>query len=150
MYSARPFESVRGKRLSVRVVSVRGDVNFSARDFHDYGRMVKIAVCPAELNYVAYLEFAERNFFRKRSFAVVACEEVIKIFYARPACGAVVCGFVEPAEYRRVVHYACARINTLRGEVGAVSAKIFEVVIIRVAPESPFSCVRYGCLPVII
>ena len=71
MYAAGALEAVGAQRFIERVVAVRRNEYFPAGDAHYYGRVVKIARRSAELYDIAYFEFIGRNFFGKRTYALV-------------------------------------------------------------------------------
>ena len=146
----RPDENVGGKGLSENVVRVRGDQYLPAPEPHNYGRMIKIPRCSAQLNDIARFELVKRNFFGKRAGALVSHEKVIQIFYAGPARGAVVLVFIVQPERGRVIHNSRPGVNTLRGEVCAIASEVGKIVKLRVASVSPFFCVGYGLISVII
>lgn len=118
---------------------------------NDDGGMIKVARRPAELDYVARFELIKRHLFSERTRAVsVVYEEVVEIFDARPGRRSVVQRLIEPAEGGGEVHNARARVNALRGEVGAISAEFIEVVEFRVSAERPLFGIGVSGLPVII
>ena len=104
---------------------------------------VFVAVC-------ACLYFFGRNFFGKRPFGGIGNEKAIQVFHARPGRRAIVCGAVVPAEYGDKIHYFAARIQALRNKIGAVASQPAEIVVLRIAPECPFSRVCNGLRPVVI
>lgn len=151
MYSAHPLENVGIERFVERVIGVRRNEYAPVFNAYDDGGMIKVARRPAELDYVARFELIERNLFGKRTRAVgVVHEEVVEIFDARPGRRSLVQRLIKPAERGGVVHNARARVNALRGEVGAISAEFIEVVEFRISAERPFSGVGVSGLSVII
>lgn len=151
MYSAHPLENVGIEGFIERVVGVRSNEYAPVFNAYDDGRMIKVARRPAELDDIAHFEFIKRNLFSERTRAVgVVDKEVVEIFDARPRRRSVVQRLIEPAERGGVVHNSRARVNALRGEVGAITAEFIEVVEFRVSSERPLFGVGVSGLSVII
>ena len=74
----------------------------------------------------------------------VPCDKIIKIRNPSPR-GRLPIGIdIIPAQVGGKIHNACARIQTLRGEVGTVPPSLFIIVIGRVAAKGPFMGIAQG------
>ena len=69
MQIAHFFEFIRVQRAVIRVVGVRGNERLTARKADHHGRVVKVAVRPAQLNDIAYFYFVRAHLFGKGSRA---------------------------------------------------------------------------------
>ena len=138
MDSPRFLKGIGGEPLLERVVGVRRDENISAGKTHHDGGVVKIARGAPELHNIADFQPIEWYFLGKRACAaVVAYEKVVEVFHARPRGRSVVDGAIKPTEGGGKVHDARARIDALRGKVGAVAADGVKIVIVGVSSVCP-------------
>lgn len=144
MYSAHDRSAVGCERSAERVVGMRCDKNVASRKAHYDRGMVEISRASAKLNNVSELQLVDSDFLRKRSLALIRCEEIIEIFHSRPRGGSVVCGAEEPPEYGGKIHDSRPRIYALRSKVGAVAPDSAEIVKLRIPTERPFLCIGDG------
>lgn len=142
MYAACARKVVGRKRAHKGIEGVRGNVNIAVFNTYNYGRVVEVVRGSTKLDNVADFKRRKRDFFRKRTYAVlVAYKEVVKVFNARPGRRSVVYRAVIPAESRCKIHCFCARIDALRSKIRAVAAYILKIVKGGVARKCPTLCV---------
>ena len=139
---------VAGEVLVIRRIGVGGDKNFieiswsSHRD--DDRAVMKIFLVNYQLTDIPWHDLSWGDFPGEGAGLLVAGEELIEIDDAGPGRSAVVDIQVIPAEGFGKIHYAAARIDTLGGKVGTVSANIGKIIVSGVESIGPLVGIGYS------
>ena len=136
------------KRPVIRIGAMCGDQNIRVAAWsacrHDHRRVLPSDAIKRKLRDVPRLNAIKRNLLRKRTDRRRAPrEEIIKILHARPRGCFSICVDIIPSESRRVVHHPCARVDTLRRKIRAVSADALVIIVARVSPIRPKVCIAH-------
>lgn len=145
---ARGIKNIARKRFVQGIIAVCRNQN-SRRYLQDDRRVIETAVWISELNNVSGLDLYLWNYMGIWPGRLIVHKEAVKIFNAGPRRRTVRSGSVVPAHDRRVIHHSCSRIEALGYKISTVSAKVFKIIVIRIAPKRPFPCIGHSCVPVI-
>lgn len=147
---------VTAQRPVVRVIGMSGDQRILQRGptahGHDDGRVAPNALPELELDEIPRLQFGQvkdLHPYRTWPGRRQSGQKVIKIRHSRPRGGFLVGVDVVPAKGGRVVHHAYPRVEALGGEIGAVAAQVFIVVVGRIPTIGPPVGVGHRSGPVI-
>lgn len=139
---------VAGEGLVIRRIGVGGDKNFieiswsSHRD--DDRAVMKIFLVNYQLTDIPGHDLSWGDFPGEGAGLLVTGEELIEIDDAGPGRSAVVDIQVVPAGGFSIIHYAAARIDTLGGKVGTVSANIGKIIVSGVESIGPLVGIGYS------
>lgn len=147
MQKARSFIGVAGQRAKKSIVALGGNEIVLSLSPHNDESVVKIALTCAQLNKIAKLR--ARAHLGKGALARIFGQKAIEEGHTRPRSRAVTVRAIIPAERGLKIHHQCTRKQTLRGEVGAVTAIGRVIVKKRVARKRPTARIGHGALAVI-
>ena len=150
LYMKKPhlLKIVAGERLVIRRIGVSGYKNFieiswpSHRD--DDRAVMKIFLVNYQLTDIPGHDLSWGDFPGEGAGLLVTGEELIEIDDAGPGRSAVVDIQVVPAGGFSIIHYAAARIDTLGGKVGTVSANIGKIIVSGVESIGPLVGIGYS------